>query len=55
MIEPVALRERARELVLGQRALCEQHLLDRHPGPARGLYGRGNGVRVHEPELDDQV
>ena len=55
MIERVALGERARELVLGDRAALEQHLLGRLAGVARRLDRLLGLLLAHEPELDEDV
>ncbi len=55
VVEPVALRERASQLVLGDRAALEQDLLGRLARAARGLHGLVRHLLGHEPELDEDV
>ena len=55
VIEAVALGDRARELLGGDRLLVEQHALGRDAGRPRGLHRAVDGLGVGEPELDDDV
>ena len=55
VVEPVALGDRAGELLGGDGLLVEQHALRRHAGCARGLDGPGDGLLLGEAELDHHV
>ncbi len=55
MVEPVALGERAREAVVGERAPVEQHALGCRPGAARGLQRVLDLCARGEAHVDDHV
>ena len=55
VIEPVALGDRARELLGGDRLLVEQHPLGRNAGRASGLERAIDRLPIGEPELDHDV
>ena len=55
VVEAVALGQRAREPVLGQRAALEQHPLGRRAGSARGLDRALDLLARDEPQVDDHV
>ena len=55
MVEAVALGQRAREPVLGQRAVLEQHALGRRARAARALERLVDLLARGEPHVDDHV
>jgi hypothetical protein len=56
VLQPVALRESARKLVLADRTARQQHLLRGRLAWGAGGLDRLVGLRLgHEPELDEDV